>query len=175
MRILLFIGIGLAVGSVSGALGIGGGVLLIPLLVWLCGMDTKKAAGTSLAILVPPIGLPAALLAYREERVDLEAALWIAGAFMFGAYGSQYLIQYLPVDALKFLFGLLMFYVGARFLLSTDSEAANAAAGLISVGAAWVGFLFLRALGRRHLVFPQLGDEIRRMHEEGRGDPDYYI
>src|SRR5262245_39652297 len=169
MRILTYVFIGLTVGGISGALGIGGGVLLVPLLIWLCGLDTKKAAGTSLAILIPPIGLPAALLAYREERVDLEAALWIAGAFMLGAYGSQYLIHYMPDGMLRFLFGLLMIYVGARFLLSTDSEAANAAAGLLAAGGAWLVFLLLRALGRRHLAVPHLGDEIRRMRQEGRG------
>ena len=51
----------LTVGGVSGVLGIGGGVLLVPALIWLCRFEPLKAAGTSLAILIPPIGLPAAI------------------------------------------------------------------------------------------------------------------
>ena len=60
MQTLLLLAIGLAIGTISGALGIGGGVLLVPALIWLCRYDFPKAAGTTLAVLVPPIGLPAA-------------------------------------------------------------------------------------------------------------------
>src|SRR5262249_21228520 len=147
---LVFIGIGLAIGAFSGALGIGGGVLLVPALIWLCGFDAKKATGTSLAILVPPIGLPAALHALRKDQVDLEAALWIAGAFMVGAYGSRMVVEYLPDLVLRLVFGMLMVYVAIRFMLASDAEAANAAAGVTSVFLAWLGFLFFRTLGRRH-------------------------
>jgi uncharacterized membrane protein YfcA len=153
-------------------------VLLIPALIWLCGLDVKKATGTSLAILVPPIGLPAALRAYRHAQVDLEVALWVAGSFMVGAYLGRVFLEALPETAtpsLRLLFGLLMMYVAMRFMLASSSEAANAAAGMVAAITAWVGFLCLRGLGRRHLVRPNLGDEIRRMEQEGRGDPDYYI
>src|SRR5580693_6972309 len=106
MDILKFVLIGLVVGSLSGVLGIGGGVLLVPALIWLCGFDPKKAAGTSLAILIPPIGLPAAWRAYNDRLVDLEAALWIAGAFMVGAYASRGLVQYLDDQTLRVSFGV---------------------------------------------------------------------
>jgi len=175
MNILLYVAIGLAVGSVSGALGIGGGVLLVPALVLLCGFDTRKATGTSLAILVPPIGLPAAWQAFGKRQVDLEAAVWIAGAFMAGAYTSRIMIDYLPEATLRVLFGLLMMYISFRFLLSSSSEAANAAGGLVMVALGWVAFLGLRMLGQRHLGPPDLGTEIERLHQEGRGDLDYYI
>jgi uncharacterized membrane protein YfcA len=175
MTILLYITVGLCIGSISGTLGIGGGVLLVPILIWLCGFDTRKATGTSLAILVPPIGLPAALYAYRKGQVDLDAALWIAGAFMVGAFGSRALVEYLPEQLLRLLFGLLMIYIGVRFVVSSDSEAANVLAALMSVTFALLALLFLRWLGRQHLPPPDLGDEIERMHREGRGDPEYYI
>lgn len=178
MDILLLIVIGLTVGSVSGALGIGGGVLLVPALIWLCGFDVKKATGTSLAILVPPIGLPAAFRAFRAEQVDLVAAMWVAGAFMLGAYLGRIFIEWLPETAtpsLRLLFGLLMVYVAMRFMLASDSEAANAAAGIGAAVLAWIAFMLLRGLGRRHLAPPELGAEIRRMRQEGRVDPDYYI
>src|SRR5262245_11540345 len=146
MRILTYVFIGLTVGGVSGALGVCGRALPVPLLIRLRGLAPRKAAAPSLAIPAPPIGLPAALLAYREERVDLEAALWIAGAFMLGAYGSQYLVHHLPEERLRIRFGLLMFYVGTRFLLYTDSDADNEAAGLIAACYASSVFPFVMSM-----------------------------
>jgi len=175
MTILLYLAIGLTIGGLSGTLGIGGGVLLVPALLWFCGFDARKASGTTLAVLVPPIGLPAALYAFRKGQVDLEAAVWIAGGFMAGAFASRAVIDYLPDALLRQLFGLLMIYLGVRFLLSADSEATNAATGLIAVALGWVTFLGFRALGRRHLARPDLDEQIHRMEREGRGDPDYYI
>jgi len=175
MNILLYILIGLAVGSISGALGIGGGVLIVPLLMWLCNFDTSKATGTSLAVLIPPIGLPAAIEAWRDNKVDVVAALWVAGAFTIGAFASRSLVEYIPELLLRRLFGLLLVYVACRFLLSSDGEVANAAAGLIAVVLAWLGFVGLRMLGRKHLKQPSLEVEIQRMQQEGRGSPDYYI
>lgn len=175
MNILLFLGIGLVVGVASGAMGIGGGVILVPLLTWLCGFELKRASGTSLALLAIPVTLPGAFKAYKQGHVDLEPVLWLAAGFMAGAFITREYIDYLPEIVLRRFFGLLMMYIGVRFLLASDAEAANAAAGLVAAAAAWLGFILLRALGRRHLVAPHLGDEIRRMRQEGRGDPDYYI
>jgi uncharacterized membrane protein YfcA len=175
MRILLFLAIGLTVGSVSGALGIGGGVLLVPALIWLCGFEPSKAAGTSLAVLVPPIGLLAAWKYYVDKRMDLDAAIWIALAFAIGAYVGASLVPYLPARALRLGFGLMMIYIAMRFLFASDSEVANAVAGLVGVAAAWLCYLGLRGLGRRHLSRPNLGLQIRTMQQQGRGDSDYYI
>lgn len=175
MQILLYLIIGMTIGALSGALGIGGGVLLVPALIWFCGFKMERATGTSLAILIPPIGLPAALQAYRADRVDIAAACWIAAAFAVGAFASQAVFDYLPTLLLRLLLGMVMVYVGVRFMLASDSEAANAAAGLAAAAFAWVGFIVFRSVGRRYLPPPALGDEIRRMQREGRGDPDYHI
>jgi uncharacterized membrane protein YfcA len=172
--IILYVMIGLIVGSVSGALGIGGGVLLVPALVWLCRFEPAKAAGTSLAILIPPIGLPAAMKAFNEKRVDLEAALWIAGAFTVGAYVGASFVSRISDSTLRLMFGTLMIYVGARFLIGSTEESWYAGMALVSILLAWLGHLWLRAIGRRHLV-PNLGQEIRTMQEKGLGDFDYHI
>ena len=82
MDILRYLAIGLAVGTVSGALGIGGGVLMLPALWWLCEMPPTKAAGTTLAVLVVPVVLPAAWEYYDKGHIDVRAALWIAVAGM---------------------------------------------------------------------------------------------
>jgi uncharacterized membrane protein YfcA len=174
--ILIYIAIGLSIGSVSGVLGIGGGVLIVPALIWLCDLEPKKAVGTSLAILIPPIGLPAALEAYRKDYVDLTAALWIAGAFMIGAYSSRLLVEYVPVAWFRLAFGLIMIFVAMRFILASDSEAASAAGGITAAAAAWLGYLGLKWLGRRHaLPPPQLGEQIQKQHEEQAKGPDYHI
>ncbi len=173
--IIVYVIIGLIVGSVSGALGIGGGVLLVPALVWFCRFEPVKAAGTSLAILVPPIGLPAAMKAFSEKRVDLEAALWIAAAFTVGAYLGTSFVSRIPDFTLRLMFGTLMIYVGARFLIGATQESWYAGMALVSILLAWLGHLWLRALGRRHLAVPDLGQEIRAMQEKGLGDFDYHI
>jgi uncharacterized membrane protein YfcA len=178
MQILLYLGIGLTVGSVSGALGIGGGVLLLPALIWLCGFEPRMAAGTTLAVLVVPVVLPAAWKYYSARLMDPEAAVWIASAFVVGGYFGAYLAvnHYLPDFALRLGFGLMMIFVAVRLMLSADSEAANAAAGLLAAGAAWLLYLGLRFLGRRHLAPPpDLGDEIRLMQKQGHGEAEYYI
>ena len=88
---------------------------------------------------------------------------------------SRFMVDYIPDMMFRRLFGLLMMYVALRFLMSSAPEALIAVAGVVAVALGWVAFLFMRALGRRHLVPPSLPDEIRRMQQEGRGDPDYYI
>jgi uncharacterized membrane protein YfcA len=175
MKILLYIAIGLTIGSISGMLGIGGGVLLVPALIWLCGFSYPRAAGTSLAVLVPPIGLPAALRAFRDDRVDLAAAAWIAGSFAVGAYGGAAALRFANPEALRVGLGVIMLYIAVRFIVDSNSETANAAAGLTAVAVGLVGFWGLRLLGRRHLAKPDLGRQIRAADEEGRGNIDYHI
>src|SRR3954462_5117338 len=82
---LPFILVGLAVGSVGGMLGIGGGVLVIPALVFLFGFSQKLAVGTSLAMLLPPIGI-FAIVGYWPRYVDVRAAALLAAGFAVGGY-----------------------------------------------------------------------------------------
>src|SRR6516165_4296026 len=103
MNVIKYLTLGLVIGGASGALGIGGGVLLVPALM-LCGFEYAKATGTSLAVLVPPIGLLAAWKSYQQGRVDIDAALIIAVAFAAGAYGGAWSVAYIPQELLRFLF-----------------------------------------------------------------------
>jgi uncharacterized membrane protein YfcA len=175
MEFVKYVLIGLAIGSISGVMGIGGGVLLVPVLVWLCDFKLKEATGTSLAILIPPIGLPAALKAYQNDEVNLPAALCIAAAFTVGAFTSRTLVEYVPENWLRMGFGFLMMYIAFRFIISSSSDAANAAAGLAAMFVAGIAFLGLRALGRRHLPAPELGKHIQAKSEQGWGESDYHI
>ena len=174
MQILLYLVIGLTIGAISGTLGIGGGVLLVPILIWLFGFDQPKATGTTLAILVPPIGLLAAWKYYVQDLIDLQAAAWIAGAFALGAYAGASIVTYIPVSVLRLGFGFLLIYVATRFILASSSEVASAALGLTAVGLGWLAYWGLRLLGQRHLARPDLTQSIQRMYQS-RGEIDYHI
>jgi uncharacterized protein len=177
MEILRYIAIGLAVGLVSGLLGIGGGVLLVPGLMWICGLTFTEAAGTTLAVLVVPVVLPAAWEYYARGYVDLKAAIFIALAFALGGYIGAWLRheQALPEGFLRLCLGLIMVYIAANMIVLSNSEAANAAAGVMATVAAWLTYLWLRVLGKRVLARPKLTDNILRAAEQRRGEPDYHI
>jgi len=84
--IVILIIIGLIAGTFSGLIGIGGAIIIIPSLIYLLGMDQYTAQGTSLGIMLPPIGLLAAWSYYKEGALNLQYALIIAGAFLIGGY-----------------------------------------------------------------------------------------
>jgi uncharacterized membrane protein YfcA len=175
MRILLYLCLGCGIGVVSGAVGIGGGVLLVPALMLLCGMDYRQAAGTSLAVLSLPVVLPAAWESWRQERVEVQAAVCIAVAFAGSGFLGAFAFKYLPVDMLRPVFGLLLLFIGMRYVVGSSDEASSAAAGLAAWALAWVGFVGLRRLGRRHLAAPDLGTFIREKAEQDHGGSEYYI
>jgi len=83
---LLFIGIGIVAGLLSGVFGIGGGVVIVPALIYLAGFTQHRATGTSLAVLLPPIGIAATWEYYRNGNVNVQAAMLIAGAVVVGAW-----------------------------------------------------------------------------------------
>jgi uncharacterized membrane protein YfcA len=107
--------IGLAAGLLSGVFGIGGGVIIVPALVYLLDYSQHKATGTSLAVLLPPIGLAAVLEYYRHGYVDLHAAIVIALAAIAGAGVGAVLANKMSGPLLRLLFGI--FVVGTGFYL----------------------------------------------------------
>ncbi len=179
MKILLCALLGLGVGSIGGMVGIGGGVLLVPALTWLFDMEPRKAAGVTLAVLAVPVTLPGVVQYYAQGRLareDLLLAACIAAAFGVGTFTGAYLQRWVGDAPLRLLFGLLMLFVAVRMIVHADLEATSAAAGLVATVLAWLGYLGLRALGRRHAPPPRLGEQIRREAEESRANPiDYYI
>lgn len=115
--LLILILIGLIAGVFSGIVGLGGGLLIIPALIFLLGLTQKEAQGTSLAMMLPPIGLLAAINYYRAGAVNLKFALVIAAAFLIGGYfGSHFAIR-LPDALLRRVFAAALLAVGIRMLL----------------------------------------------------------
>jgi uncharacterized membrane protein YfcA len=103
---------GLAVGVLVGLMGIGGGVVLVPAMVYLLGMDQHMAQGTSLFLQLPPLGLGAMLIYWRKHQVDLWAGIMCAlGFFLGGYYGSKIAIHMNSRD-LKGAFGIFVIFAG---------------------------------------------------------------
>jgi uncharacterized membrane protein YfcA len=108
--------IGLAAGLISGVLGIGGGIIVIPLLVAFLGMSQPMAQGTSLGLLLPPVGILAVMNYYKAGLVDVKAALIMSITFVIGSYLSSKLAVDLPEAVLKKVFGVfLLFYAMKLF------------------------------------------------------------
>jgi len=97
-HLLFYLLLGLAAGILSGLIGIGGGMIIVPALVFLFGFSQHLAQGTTLALLVPPIGILAAWTYYQQGYVDLHTAAYICAGFFFGRLnrrkGCDWIIQY---------------------------------------------------------------------------------
>lgn len=85
-NVVIILLIGFFAGWLSGLVGIGGGVVIIPALIYFAGFTIKNAQGTSVAALVPPIGIIAAYVYYKSGYVDVKTAALLSGAFVFGGY-----------------------------------------------------------------------------------------
>ena len=112
---LIILLLGLGVGVLVGLLGIGGGVVLVPAMVYLLPMDQHMAQGTSLFILLPPIGLGAFREYWKQGQVDLHAGILCALGMLFGAYAGSLIAMPMPSRHLKVAFGC--FQMVAAFLL----------------------------------------------------------
>jgi len=115
--VLIIIVIGLFTGLLAGMLGIGGGLIVIPALILVLGFSQHEAQGTSLAMMLPPIGIVAAWNYYKAGHVDLKVALILALAFIAGSvFGSKIAIG-LSENVLKKIFSIFLVLVGLKMLL----------------------------------------------------------
>jgi hypothetical protein len=109
--------IGFVTGILGGMMGIGGGLVVIPALMFFVGLTQKEANATSLAFMLAPVGLLAVLNYYKAGYVNIKYAVILAIAFFIGAYfGSAWAIK-MPVETLKRAFGILLIAVGIKYIL----------------------------------------------------------
>jgi uncharacterized protein len=125
MTIALIVLLSLTVGVLVGLLGIGGGVVLVPALVYLLRYDQHMAQGTSLLILLPPIGLGALREYWKNGQVDLSAGIYCAVGFLIGGYGGGKIAVTMPSNVLKGIFGC--FLMMSAVLLWRKTRAGNGA------------------------------------------------
>nr|MBC7245867.1 sulfite exporter TauE/SafE family protein [Chloroflexota bacterium] len=117
-NILLYLLIGLVAGTISGLIGIGGGVIIVPALVYLLGFSQHQAQGTTLALLVPPIGILAAWTYYRQGYVDLKVAIFVClGFFVGGLLGAKAAVC-MSSAALQKVFGVAMLLIALRMIFA---------------------------------------------------------
>jgi uncharacterized membrane protein YfcA len=110
--------LGIAAGAASGLVGIGGGIILIPALVFLFGMSQHQAQGTTLALMVPPIGLVAAMAYWRQGYVDIRIAALICIGFLAGSLiGARYSLGISDV-VLQKVFGLFLLLLSTKMIFT---------------------------------------------------------
>lgn len=114
MYILGFIILGLIAGVLSGIIGIGGGIIIIPALVFIFGLSQKMAQGTTLALLVPPVGLFAAWAYYKQGYVDIKIAAFICIGFIIGGLLGGQLATELPSGIITKIFGVMLMLLGIK-------------------------------------------------------------
>jgi uncharacterized protein len=113
-----FIFIGVITGLFVGLLGVGGGIIIVPALIYLAGFSSSKAVGTSIAVMLPPIGIAAAIEYYKHGNVDIKAALIIALSVMCTAWIAAHYSKYVPDAYVKIVFGVAIIAMGIYMVVS---------------------------------------------------------
>ncbi len=116
--IFLLILIGLVAGIFSGLIGIGGAIIIIPSLIFLLGMDQYQAQGTSLAVMLPPIGLLAAYNYYKAGALNWKYALVISAAFLIGGYFGSKMALHIPEALLRKVLAVILVFIAVKLFLS---------------------------------------------------------
>ncbi len=111
-----FIILGVIVGFLSGMFGIGGGILITPALVFMFGFTQKMATGTTLALMLPPIGILAFVEYYKNGMVNLWAAVFIICGFLAGSSGGAKLVMKLDELTVKRSFGIMLISIGLYYI-----------------------------------------------------------
>jgi len=118
MNTFLYLLLGLIAGTFSGLIGIGGAIIIIPSLVFLFGLSQHIAQGTTLALMVPPIGLLAAWTYYKAGFVDLKIAGFIClGFFVGGLVGAKFATE-INDQVLRRIFGVVLLLVSLKMIFT---------------------------------------------------------
>jgi|SRR5579885_609685 len=117
MQTMIVFSIGIAAGVLGGFFGVAGGVVIVPALVMMLGMPQQTAIGTSLAALLPPVGLFGAIEYYRHGNVNFAYAMLLAGGLMIGAYLGSVLAVRISEETLRRAFAVFLAVVAARLFM----------------------------------------------------------
>ncbi len=119
---LLYILLGILAGVLSGLIGIGGGVIIVPSLIFWFGFSQQEAQGTTLGLLVPPIGILAAWTYYQQGYVNLKVAILICLGFVLGGLLGAKLAINLPSNILEKVFGIALLLIALKMIFSNSSS-----------------------------------------------------
>lgn len=114
--LLILLAVGLAAGFLSGMVGIGGGIIIVPVLVYFLGFTQHQAQGTTLFMFLLPIGILGVMNYHKQGFVDYKTALIICSTFIFGSYFGSKLSISLDQKTVKQIFGAIIIIMGAKML-----------------------------------------------------------
>ena len=160
-----FVVLGLVVGALSGVLGLGGGIFLVPALVLLFHFTPQQAQGTSLAVLIPPIGIFAALEYHRRGLVDVSVVALICLGFVVGAFAGAFWVDRIPVPLMRRIFGFFMLFVALQMVLTRPERRFGSVLPAATITGVLLGLYLLEA--RLGLALPR----VRRWVERRRPKP----
>lgn len=108
--------IGLAAGILSGLVGVGGGLIVVPALIFFMGYNQYQAQGTSLGLLLLPVGILAVMNYYNKGHIDVKVVAVMSIAFILGGWLGSKLALRLPEDIVKKIFAIFLFYSAFKLL-----------------------------------------------------------
>lgn len=114
--VIMLLVVGLAAGTLAGLVGVGGGVIIIPALVYFLGFTQKEAQGTSLGILLLPVGILAVLNYYKQGFIDVKVVVIISAAFIIGGFFGSKLALSISQETLRKVFGTLLLVLAVKML-----------------------------------------------------------
>jgi len=114
--VLLLIIVGLAAGVLSGMVGVGGGIIIVPALVIFLGFSQHQAQGTSLGLLLLPVGILAVMNYYNKGYIDIKVVAIMSIAFILGGWLGSKLSLSMPQDTVKKIFAIVLFYTAFRMM-----------------------------------------------------------
>ncbi|OGQ51595.1 MAG: permease [Deltaproteobacteria bacterium RIFCSPLOWO2_02_FULL_53_8] len=118
MTFVYIIIVGLAAGALSGLVGVGGGIVVVPALVFLLGFTQHQAQGTTLAMMVPPIGILAAWQYYKHGHVDIKIAALLCGGFIVGGLIGGRFANTISSAALEKAFGFVLLLISLKMIFA---------------------------------------------------------
>jgi len=124
--ILIIIMVGVAAGILGGLVGVGGGIIIVPALVYFLGLDQKTAQGTSLGLIMLPVGIFGVLQYYKQGHVDFRVVGVLAIGFLAGSYFGSKIALSLPQETVKKVFAILMVIIAIKILFFDTNKKTTA-------------------------------------------------
>lgn len=120
--ILIIILVGVAAGVLGGLVGVGGGIIIVPSLVYFIGFSQKTAQGTSLGLIMLPVGILGVLMYYKQGHVDFRVVGILAVGFLLGSYLGSKIALSLPQETVKKIFAVLLVIIAVKMLFFDRSK-----------------------------------------------------
>lgn len=151
--------IGVVVGIYSGLLGLGGGTIMIPIMIFVLAFTPKQAVGTSLAVMIPAV-IPAVIEHYRNGYVKLGTAVWMVLGMAAGSYFGARLAHWLPSSVVQLIFGFVLIFVAGQTVFGKAHLTRSTLLALLLVALAAGMYFAIQRYDRNNAAPPAGGDTL---------------